>query len=407
MTPDTGRPATEVTEVTEVTGGADVSGVARIMATAGPAKPSKPPRAREAPRPTRPAKPARPATSPDTPKPPKTSPPPTALTTPAPETPRQPHHPRDRRVHRPPLPLGLGIGTRLPPPPRSTGRRRPHPLAPRLLHPLRPRRRPGPRSRRRDRLVRPLRRGHQRAHPRPASATAEPRRRELLACLAGREGRRGAGHGSRRPGATAAAGERVRARGTGGHPESALAAAAGVPGLDADRLAADSASPEVLARVRADHAEARQPVAEVLSVHGGDSPHPGAAKETPDGQHRYALPTLLVRTAAEHRVVPGWRPYEEYVAAVTELTRGLPPAPAAPHPASPAQPALAPTTLPRQRPSPATAPHRPRTRPPHRRHPWPPPGAVRMDTANGPLWLHPDEAAVHPATAPSSPAAPR
>ncbi len=182
---------------------------------------------------------------------------------------------------------------------------------------------------------------------------------------------------------------------------------AGVLGLDADRLAADSASPEVLARVRADHAEARQPVAEVLSVHGGDSPHPGAAKETPDGQHRYALPTLLVRTAAEHRVVPGWRPYEEYVAAVTELTRGLPPAPAAAHPASPAQPALAPTTLPGNGPHPL-----PHLTDPERAHltdaiPWPPPGAVRMDTANGPLWLHPDEAAVHPATAPSSPAAPR
>ncbi|MCX4816261.1 DsbA family protein [Streptomyces sp. NBC_01239] len=191
-------------------------------------------------------------------------------------------------------------------------------------------------------------------------------------------------------------------------PESALAAVSGVPGLDADRLAIDAASPEVLAQVCADHAEARRPVAEVLSVHGGDSPHPGAAKETPDGQHRYALPTLLVRTAAGHCVVPGWRPYEEYVAAVTELSRGLLPAPTTPHPESPAQPALAPTPLP-----PATALSHYRTlTDPERTHltdatPWPPPGAVRMDTANGPLWLHPDEAAVHPATALSPPAAPR
>ncbi|MFE2884665.1 DsbA family protein [Streptomyces sp. NPDC059272] len=191
-------------------------------------------------------------------------------------------------------------------------------------------------------------------------------------------------------------------------PESALAAVAGVPGLDADRLAVDAASPEVLARVRADHAEARRPVAEVLSVQGGDSPHPGAAKETLDGQHRYALPTLLVRTAAGHRVAPGWRPYEEYVSAVTELSRGLLPAPTAPHPESPAQPALAPTALP-----PATALTHYRTlTDPERTHltdatPWPPAGAVRVDTANGPLWLHPDEAAVHPATAGPPPVAPR
>ncbi|MGW3308645.1 DsbA family oxidoreductase [Streptomyces sp. NPDC001073] len=202
-------------------------------------------------------------------------------------------------------------------------------------------------------------------------------------------------------------------------PESALAAAAGVPGLDADRLAVDAASPEVLARVRADHAEARRPVAEVLSVRDGDSPHPGAAKETPDGQHRYALPTLLVRAATGHRVVPGWRPYEEYVAAVGELSRGplhaatapdpgSPLTPTEPSPEQPPQPALVPTPLP-----PATALTRYRTlTDPERTHltdasPWPPPGAVRLDTANGPLWLHPDEAAVHPATASSPPTAPR
>ncbi|MFJ8137377.1 DsbA family protein [Streptomyces sp. NPDC096013] len=191
-------------------------------------------------------------------------------------------------------------------------------------------------------------------------------------------------------------------------PESALAAVSGVPGLDAERLAADAASAEVLAQVRADHAEARRPVAEVLSVRGGDSPHPGAAKEASDGQRRYALPTLLVRTAAGHRVVPGWRPYEEYVAAVTELSRGLFPAPTAPHPASPLRPALAPTPLP---PATALAHYRTLTDP-ERIHltdaaPWPPPGTVRVDTANGPLWLHPDEAAVHPATAPSRTTAPR
>ncbi|MER6146446.1 DsbA family protein [Streptomyces sparsogenes] len=104
-------------------------------------------------------------------------------------------------------------------------------------------------------------------------------------------------------------------------PALALSAARGVPGLDLDRLAADAASDAVLERVRADHREARRPVPHVLSVRG-ESPHPGAAKETPDGGHRYALPTLLVRSPAGIRVVPGWRSYEEYASAVEELEPG-------------------------------------------------------------------------------------
>jgi predicted DsbA family dithiol-disulfide isomerase len=175
-------------------------------------------------------------------------------------------------------------------------------------------------------------------------------------------------------------------------PESALAAVWGVPGLDVDRLATDAASAEVLERVRADRAEARRPVADVLSVRADGSPHPGAAKETPDGQHRYALPTLLLRTATGHRVVPGWRPYEEYVSAVAELSPALLPAPTALAPAD------------------ALARYRTLTEPERTLLTdgglWPPAGAVRVDTGNGPLWLHPEEAAAHPAVAPASSSGP-
>ncbi|NEB74223.1 hypothetical protein G3I40_03045, partial [Streptomyces sp. SID14478] len=90
----------------------------------------------------------------------------------------------------------------------------------------------------------------------------------------------------------------------------------------AERLRADAASDAVREQVRADRAEARRPVPEVLGA-DCDSPHPGAAKETQDGQLRYALPTLLFRTPGARRVVPGWRPYEEYAAAVDELCPGL------------------------------------------------------------------------------------
>ncbi|MEU6538445.1 hypothetical protein [Streptomyces sp. NPDC047000] len=165
----------------------------------------------------------------------------------------------------------------------------------------------------------------------------------------------------------------------------ALSAADGTPGLDPARLAADAASGTVLERVRADRAEARRPVPEAFGVRD-DVPHPGAAKETPEGGHRYALPTLLLRGPVGHRLVPGLRPYAACADAVEALCPGLPVTP----PALPAADAL--------------ARYRSLTEPERRvlaRGAWPPPGAVRVDTGNGPLWLHPDEAATHPATRPS------
>ncbi|MER5787566.1 DsbA family protein [Streptomyces sp. NPDC001980] len=174
---------------------------------------------------------------------------------------------------------------------------------------------------------------------------------------------------------------------------AALDAAAGVPGLDARRLTADAASAAVLDGVRADHAEARRPVPEVLSdvppdglSAPGGSPHPGTAKETPDGRHRYALPTLVVHGPGGRRVVPGWRPYEVYAAAVGALCPGLPTAPRA-------LPGAA-----------ALARHRSLTEPERAlltRGAWPPPDAVRVETAGGPLWLDPGEAGTHPATRPT------
>jgi predicted DsbA family dithiol-disulfide isomerase len=173
-------------------------------------------------------------------------------------------------------------------------------------------------------------------------------------------------------------------------PALALAAVRGVPGLDPERLAADAASDAVRDGVRADHAEARRPVPQVLSADGG-SPHPGAAKETPDGGHRYALPTLLVRSAGTLRAVPGWRPYEEYARAVEAVRPGLPADPAP----LPAEAALA-------RYRSLTGPERALLT----SGAWPPAGAVRIDTAGGPLWLHPDEAATHQATHPATRPAP-
>ncbi|MFG2423970.1 DsbA family protein [Streptomyces sp. NPDC048448] len=161
----------------------------------------------------------------------------------------------------------------------------------------------------------------------------------------------------------------------------ALSAVRGTPGLDLRRLTADAASEAVLEQVRADRAEARRPVPEVLAP-GGGSPHPGAAKETADGGRRYALPTLLVRSPAGCRAVPGWRPFEEYAAAVDALRPGL---------LGVCTPLSAADALDRYRS--LTDPERLLLTD----GAWPPAHAVRVDTGNGPLWLHPDEAAVHPA----------
>ncbi|OIJ68156.1 DsbA family oxidoreductase [Streptomyces mangrovisoli] len=168
----------------------------------------------------------------------------------------------------------------------------------------------------------------------------------------------------------------------------ALAAARGVTGLDEARLAADAASDAVRERVRADRAEARRPPPELLTV-ADDSPHPGAAKETADGGHRYALPTLVLRVPGRRRAVPGWRSYHAYAAALAEL---CPAALRTPEPLPAAE---------------ALEYHRTLTEPERRaltRGTWPPAGAVRLETGNGPLWLHPEEAAARPAAAPGAPA---
>lgn len=114
----------------------------------------------------------------------------------------------------------------------------------------------------------------------------------------------------------------------------------------------------------------------------GGSPHPGAAKETPDGAYRYALPTLLLRSpGGAYRVVPGWRPYEAYAEAVRLLCPGLP---------------TDPVTLPADR---ALVLHRSLSNPERElltHGPWPPTGAIRVETGNGPLWLHPEEAGTGP-----------
>ncbi|POX42447.1 hypothetical protein C3486_05440 [Streptomyces sp. Ru73] len=155
----------------------------------------------------------------------------------------------------------------------------------------------------------------------------------------------------------------------------------GVPGLDTGRLLRDLGSEGVRAAVCADHAETRRPLPEVWDLEA-PGPHPGRAKELDDG-HRYALPTLLFEGAGGRVVVPGRRAFAEYLdAARTAAGAPLP----------------GPVLLP---PDVALARWRSLTGPELTAlagTPAPPAGAVRVDTANGPVWLHPDEARTHPMT---------
>ncbi|MFF3751636.1 DsbA family protein [Streptomyces sp. NPDC002018] len=158
-------------------------------------------------------------------------------------------------------------------------------------------------------------------------------------------------------------------------PDGVRAAVQGVPGLDTDRLLRELAAPRTREAVRSDWAETRAPVPEVLAL-DGPGPHPGRAKEV--GEHRrYALPTLIFDGPGGQVCVPGWRPVGTYLEAARRAAAA--PLPRTPVRRSPAEalehwrtltgPELALLTGGSE----------------------PPPGAVRIDTGHGPLWLHPDE----------------
>ncbi|MFB9835726.1 DsbA family oxidoreductase [Actinoallomurus acaciae] len=162
--------------------------------------------------------------------------------------------------------------------------------------------------------------------------------------------------------------------------ETVLDAVTGVPGLDHARLSRDLVSAPVRSAVRRDWAETREPFPEVLTV-TGPGPHPGRAKEVGE-RHRFALPTLVFTGPAGRAVVPGWRELGEYVDAAERVAPGV-----------------------RLRGTRLTAAellerHRSVTGPDLALlavSAGAPPGAVRVDGAGGPVWLHPSEAATHPA----------
>ena len=153
-----------------------------------------------------------------------------------------------------------------------------------------------------------------------------------------------------------------------------------VPGLDLERLVADSSSAHVRAAFHADWEEARAPNGFVLNLED-EGEGSGRAKES-EGHTRYVFPTVIFRGPAGERTVAGWKVYERYEEALAAVGTSAPrdprPAPT-PAEAFAAWPALAPAELEVLCGAGAA----------------PPPDVVAYERGGGLYWLAPDEAAAH------------
>ena len=100
-----------------------------------------------------------------------------------------------------------------------------------------------------------------------------------------------------------------------------IAAAAGVPGFDADRLAADLADPDEEKGYQDEWEEARRP--NDHSRNEADKrPGRGAAQQQ-DGQWRYGLPCLVLTGSGGTATIAGWRSWPEWEAALETVAPGV------------------------------------------------------------------------------------
>ena len=102
--------------------------------------------------------------------------------------------------------------------------------------------------------------------------------------------------------------------------ERLFALAATVPGLDYDRLVHDCASGDVAKAFAADREETRRPNDYALTL---QETHEGKGNAKPDGDGwRYVFPTILFRGPGGEHTVPGWQPWDAYVAAMEAAQPG-------------------------------------------------------------------------------------
>ncbi|HEV3226627.1 MAG TPA: DsbA family protein [Acidimicrobiales bacterium] len=91
-------------------------------------------------------------------------------------------------------------------------------------------------------------------------------------------------------------------------------------GLDVDRLELDFRSDAVVKAFAADRDETRRPNDYVLTL---QETHEGKGNAKPEGDGwRYVFPTLLFRGEGGEHTVPGWQPWDAYVAAMEAAVPG-------------------------------------------------------------------------------------
>ena len=97
----------------------------------------------------------------------------------------------------------------------------------------------------------------------------------------------------------------------------------GLPGLDIDKLLEDAATDEVKVAYLADWEETRRPNDYVRNLPDAETEHLLGGMMVSEGHERYNLPTFIFTGPAGERTVPGYRPYEEYEAALEEVSPGI------------------------------------------------------------------------------------
>jgi protein-disulfide isomerase-like protein with CxxC motif len=95
---------------------------------------------------------------------------------------------------------------------------------------------------------------------------------------------------------------------------------AGVPGFDRDQWSHDFTSTAVADSYREDWAEARTPN-DYVRAYQSDDPMAGVMRHS-EGHDRYDFPTVLFRGPTGEHTVPGWMPFEAYVAALEAASPG-------------------------------------------------------------------------------------
>lgn len=97
----------------------------------------------------------------------------------------------------------------------------------------------------------------------------------------------------------------------------------GLPGLNMEQLLADCETDEVKEAYLADWEETRRPNDYVRDLAKTDADHLAGPMMKSEGHERYNLPTFVFIGPEGEKTVPGYRPYEEYEAALESVSPGI------------------------------------------------------------------------------------